>query len=100
MHPGRANHMLSHNFPPTQVLFALNDLGIPEFLNQHGPSTAAQITTEICPEADPEWVERLLRAAAAFGMVKRTPARQRRQGSQAVADESSSECSGVQPGPG
>jgi hypothetical protein len=60
----------------SQVLFTLNELRIPDALGG-GPRTARQIAAAACPAADPEWVERLMRAAASFGLVTRLPASRR-----------------------
>jgi hypothetical protein len=71
---------------PPQVFMALDELGIPDALRAAGGRalTATEITAAAAPQADPQWVERLMRAAAAYGFVKRrrmhmTPAGARRR---------------------
>lgn len=62
---------VAHLYTQSQVLFSLSDLRIPDALRAGGPLTGAQVAAACCPKADPEWIERLLRAAAAFGYVAR-----------------------------
>ncbi|KAI8475773.1 MAG: O-methyltransferase-domain-containing protein [Monoraphidium minutum] len=93
---------LASGFVQSQVLFALNDLGVPLALAA-GARTAPQIAASCCPGADPEWLERLLKAAATLGLVRRVPAaapRRRRGGAGAAAGAPAGATEGAVPGAG
>jgi hypothetical protein len=86
--------------PLPQVFMALDELGIPDALRAAagGPLTAAELAAAAAPGADPAWLERLLRAAAAFGFLKRGRRTARRGAAGAAAGAAAG--SGKDPGGG
>lgn len=50
----------------SRIISDLSRLGVPDIVKQHGPQTAAQMVTNGIV-ANPEFLERVLRAAASFG---------------------------------
>eukprot|EP00879_Flechtneria_rotunda_P012946 GHRR01013519.1.p1 GENE.GHRR01013519.1~~GHRR01013519.1.p1 ORF type:complete len:436 (+),score=106.88 GHRR01013519.1:320-1627(+) len=58
-------------YTQSQVLFALNNLGVPDALSA-GPLTAAELAVKVGPHTPVDWLERVLACAAAYGMLKRS----------------------------
>jgi hypothetical protein len=71
---------LASAFLKSQVLFAIVDLGIPDALKAAGsPQTASQLAVA-CGGKQVEWLDRLLQAAAALGLLTKRRARRRGKG--------------------
>jgi hypothetical protein len=56
-----------------QTISAVTRLGVPDFLERHGPSTAARLR-ELGVDARPELLERALRTCASLGIFTEDPA--------------------------
>ncbi len=52
----------------SQTISSITRLGIPDLVQQHGPLTAAELTTAHAVEARPDFLERALRACASVGI--------------------------------
>ncbi|GBF98937.1 hydroxyneurosporene methyltransferase [Raphidocelis subcapitata] len=58
---------LAHSHFRAQVLFTINELGVPDLLRKHGPMSGAALAA--ATGAHREYLERVLRAASRMGLV-------------------------------
>eukprot|EP00775_Hariotina_reticulata_P013986 gene13986-14101_t len=79
---------LATSFTTSQVMFALVNLGVPDLLAEHGPMSAVQLAAAInaqsakagTPRQVPAlWLDRLLTAAAALGMLVMTNSKKQQE---------------------